>query len=446
MNNELKVAVDKVFSDAKNAGVKCEVIGVESESSSTSFENKKMDEFSTGKSLSLGVRFVKGQKECFFSTESTKPEDLERLTKQQLEAIDYSKENPNLTLAKANNDSLDELDIYSTESPSQEEKIERIKSLDDAVWSCDERVKNVRGTGISESLHTLSFLDSDQNLMSYNKSSYGIWTQLLAQDGDSLASGSYSQTKYEYEDLMPNEFAIKTVKERALGLLNSTTPETGDYPVVIDRRAFSSILGLIIPMLKADNVDKGLSLFGDSMGQKISSGILQIEDNPSSLKGMGSRPFDGEGKASKKTLLVGDGVINAFLSNQEYSEKMNIPNTHNASRAGNGRVGISPSNILMRSGTLATTAIKAMKPKLIEIQNIMGLHAGFNDASGDFSFQAEGYMYEMGVKTAALQNFVVSGNIKDLLMKIEDVGAGLLDNGSSIVCPDVLIRSLKIVS
>lgn len=446
MNNELQAAVETVYKQAKDAGVQCEILGLESESTSTSFEDKKMSEFSTGKSLSLGVRFIKGDKECFFSTESVEPGDLEKLCKQQLEAIDYSKENPNLVLSKASPEGSRELDIYYTESPSQEEITERVKSLDDALWSCDERVKNVRGTGISEGHHNFYFVDADQNQMNYKKSSYGIWTELLAKDGESLASGGYSQSKFDYEDLYSNQILVKKVTDRTLGLLNSKSPETGSYPVVIDRKAFASILGLIIPMLKADNVDKGLSLFGDSVGEKISSGILQIEDDPLSLKGMGARPFDGEGLESKKNALIKDGVLQGFLSNQEYSKKMNIPNTHNASRAGNGRVGIAPSNIIMRSGTLATTAIKAMKPKLIEIQNIMGLHAGFNEVSGDFSFQAEGYLYEMGERVAGLQNFVVSGNIKDLLKKIEDVGAGMLDTGSSIVCPDVLISSLKIIS
>lgn len=445
MNNTLQQSIDTVYKAAKNAGIKAEVVAMESDSSSLSYENKKLDELSTGVSLGIGVRFIKDNKECFFSTESLDTSDLEILCEQQIEALDYSKENPNIQLGNFHSIENDfEIDVPT--AITNEQKADRILELDEALWSCDQRVKNIRGTGFSESRFTAFLFDSEQKNISYSKTSYGIWSEMLAQEGESLASGRYGQSKYDFDDLDSNEMLVKKVKDRSIGLLGAKSPETGSYPVVFDRKAFASILGLIIPMLKADTVDKGLSLFGDKVGEKIATGILHIEDNPMSLKGMGARPFDGEGSPSQKNILVGDGKLNCFLSNKEYADKMGIENTCNASRAGNGQVGISPSNILMRSGTLATSAIRAMKPKLVEVQNIMGLHAGFNSISGDFSFQAEGHLYEMGQMICPLQNFVVSGNIKDLLLKIEDVGAGLLDTGSSIVCPDVLVSSLKVVS
>jgi PmbA protein len=370
---------------------------------------------------------------------------MESLCRQQTEALHLAKSNPELQASHFTTEAFEELEIYHDNSLKTEDKIEKVKQLDEAIWTCDPRVKNVRGTGFSESTTEISLYDKDATCINYKKTSYSLYSEILAQEGESLASGRYGQTKYSFDELNDVSTITKKVKDNTLGLLNAKSPKTGDYPVVFNRKAFSSILGLLVPMLQADQVHKGFSLFGDSLGEKIATGILQLEDQPLSLVAMGARPFDGEGMPSKKTLLIKDGVLDSFLSNKEYAQKMGIQNTHNASRAGNAKIGISSSNIIMRPGTLATTAIKAMKPKLIEVQNIMGLHAGFNEVSGDFSFQAEGYLYENGERTTGLQNFVVAGNLKDLFLKIEDLGASLLDTGSRIVCPDVLVSSLKVI-
>ena len=445
MNNLSKEAIEKAYSVAKEKQLNCEIIEIVSSSSSIQYEDKKLQELSVGDNLHLGIRLFSEDKEVFFSTESMNAKDMDSLCRQQAEALELAKSNSELQASQFSHENFESLDIYHDSSLTTEDKIDRVKQLDEAIWSCDPRVKNVRGTGFGESTTEVSLYDKDATRLNYKKTSYSMYSEILAQEGESLASGRYGQTKYDFEELNDIQSITKKVKDNTLGLLNAQTPKTGDYPVVINRKAFSSILGLLIPMLQADQVHKGFSLYEKSLGEKVATGLLQLEDHPLSLVAMGARPFDGEGLPSQKTMLIKDGVLESFLSNKEYAKKMGIKNTHNASRAGNAKIGISYSNVIMRPGTLATSAIKAMKPKLIEVQNIMGLHAGFNEVSGDFSFQAEGYMYENGERITGLQNFVVAGNLKDLFNKIEDLGASLLDTGSRIVCPDVLISSLKII-
>ncbi|MEC9283956.1 MAG: metallopeptidase TldD-related protein [Bdellovibrionota bacterium] len=440
-NNE---SIEFLYDLAKKDSIEIEVVQIDGKSNSVTFLEKKLEEISIGEDFSLGVRLVKDQKEVFFSSESSKKEDLENLFKQQAEALQYAKPNDNIVL----NDKIEasgEINAFFPEQVSSEQKVERTKELEELLWDCDENLKKVRETSFSESYSEVTLHNKLGDSSSYQKSYYSISSELLGEKDGKRASGHFSFTSHDYEDMISNEMFVERIKKHSLGLLGAKSPETGDYPIVFERKAFASLLSLVLPMLNADTVDQGFSLFDKKQGEKIASGLLHIENDPSYYKGLGRKPFDGEGNPTKKHCIIQDGVLNSFFSNNEYSKKLGIDNTHTASRSGNGRVGISPSNIVVRSGTLATTAIKAMKPSLIEIVRLNGLHAGFNSVTGDFSFQAEGFLYDFGNLVNPLQDFLVAGNIKDILMGIEDLGANVIDNGGSIICPDVLISSLKII-
>ena len=61
----------------------------------------------------------------------------------------------------------------------------------------------------------------------------------------------------------------------------------------------------------------------------------------------------------------------------------------------------------------------------VVVTEFMGLHAGANPVTLDFSLQALGLWVEEGEVRHAVENFAVSGNLLELLQAVEAVGDDL---------------------
>jgi PmbA protein len=81
---------------------------------------------------------------------------------------------------------------------------------------------------------------------------------------------------------------------------------------------------------------------------------------------------------------------------------------------------------------------------MIYVTDFTGYHAGFQHGSGSFSFQSEGELWENGKKVKALCNFVVAGSIDEMLKGLEKVSSRLSPKSSSVIAPDLLIKSLSV--
>jgi PmbA protein len=126
-------------------------------------------------------------------------------------------------------------------------------------------------------------------------------------------------------------------------------------------------------------------------------------------------------------VVVEKGVFKTFLHNRETAEALGQENTGHGARNYRGVLGVAPSNLYLEPlGNLAFT-------EGVLITEFMGLHAGANPVSLDFSLQALGLWVEEGEVRYAVENFAVSGNLLELLQGIEGVGSDW--TGSSGVRP-----------
>src|SRR5206468_6147551 len=64
---------------------------------------------------------------------------------------------------------------------------------------------------------------------------------------------------------------------------------------------------------------------------------------------LGSRPFDGEGLPTRRTVLVGEGTLQSYLLDTYSARKLGMTSTHHASRDGAG-VGVGTTNLMLLPG------------------------------------------------------------------------------------------------
>jgi len=114
--------------------------------------------------------------------------------------------------------------------------------------------------------------------------------------------------------------------------------------------------------------------------------------------------------------MVEKGIFKTFLHNAETARALGQENTGHAFRTYRGILDVAPTNLYLEPvGNLRLE-------KGVLVTEFMGLHAGANPVSLDFSLQALGLWVEEGEVRYAVENFAVAGNLLELLQAIEAVG------------------------
>jgi PmbA protein len=197
--------------------------------------------------------------------------------------------------------------------------------------------------------------------------------------------------------------------------------------------------------LSAREVHDDKSILKGKLNQQVGSAKFTLIDDPLDTRGTSVRPFDDEGAVSQKTVIFENGVLKNYLTNLEYAKKMNLPHTASASRSPKSSLDISATNLIVPLGASSLDDLLKRHDKVVHLRKITGgLHAGYNDATGDFSLPGEAILYVKGVSQGPVDQFVFSGNILDLLRDVEDLSNEYnFDEASSIISPHILIKSLS---
>src|SRR5260221_11187241 len=94
--------------------------------------------------------------------------------------------------------------------------------------------------------------------------------------------------------------------------LNPRKAQSARVPVVYDRRVSGGLIGHLASAINGRAVARGTSVLKDKMGAKIFADGIRILDNPLRKRGLGSRPCDAEGLATKRLAVIDDGVRPAW--------------------------------------------------------------------------------------------------------------------------------------
>jgi len=220
----------------------------------------------------------------------------------------------------------------------------------------------------------------------------------------------------------------------AVERLNPKKAANGRVPVIYDRRVSSGLVGHLAGAINGRGVARGTSFLKDSMGQQIFAKGIRILANPHRKRGLGSRPFDGEGLPTKRRAIIDDGVLTTWLLDLASARQLKLAPT------GNGSQG-SPSNFYLEKGKLSPDALIADIKSGLYITDLIGF--GVNGVTGDYSRGAAGFLIEKGEITRPVSEITIAGNLKDMLMGIEAVGADAYNYGAKTT-GSVLVNRMKV--
>lgn len=435
----LKQNFETLNKQAQTDGVKLELLVSGGEKLGIKFSRKKMDSFENTQSRVAGVRVIHGGNQGYAYTENLSLESLMRTYKDALaNAKTVVSSGGEVSLVKPMQ--TQDMNLFNPESVEMDKKINIARQLEDECFNKDKRVEAVPYSQFAEASSFTRILNSEGLDKEFKQSYYIGYTYPLLKEGESSKTGSDFFITRKFADINV-EKVVNNCLRKAAQLLNAQPLETGRYAVVIDRDEMPTILAMLSSYFSAKKVDEGKSLLGGKLGQKIVSDKLTLKDDPFFAGSMAVRPFDDEGAPSQVTSLIEKGVLKNYLTNLEYAAKMKLPHTAHAARSPASEMSISPSTLIVEKGSAQLEDMLKAFDKVIHLTKFTaGLHAGFKDTTGDFSMPAEGLLYENGKLVGPVEQFVMAGNILQLLGDIELLGHEWGNPAQGRVAPDILFK------
>ena len=373
----------------------------------------------------LGLRVIREGKTGFSFTSDLSPAGVDEATSQALVNCRNISEDPYQCLPKPGN-SYEKLDIYDPgiREATVEQKIELARTMELAARSFDRRVKVIESSTYQDGEALVAIVNSHGMELSYRGSFCGVYLALAASEGDDSQTGFALDYTLKFDRLKPDEVGREAAR-RAVRMLGAAPVATRRAAVVLEPYVATGFLGLIAPALTGEAVQKGRSLFAGKLGERVASSKLTAIDDGALPGGIASAPFDGEGVATSRTVLIEKGILQGYLYNTYTAARDGVQSTGNGVRnsfKGSPEVGIT--NFFFEAGTEPVEKLLSQIKSGIYVTEVMGMHTA-NPISGDFSVGVAGLLIENGELTSPVRGMAIGGNILDFLANVDGVGNDL---------------------
>jgi len=166
----------------------------------------------------------------------------------------------------------------------------------------------------------------------------------------------------------------------------------------------------------------------ERLGERVFAPGVTIVDDPLRLRGLRSRPFDGEGVRVSLQELVSNGMLNQWIAESASARQLGIEPTGHAGRGVGGAPGATPSNLYLEAGVRSRDELLASVPEAILVVELIG--QGVNPVTGDYSRGAAGFWVEGGEIRFPVEEVTIAGNLLDIFKGIVSIGRDVLVRGS----------------
>ena len=389
-------------------------------------------EYNRDKDLSVTVYL--GQRSGNASTSDFSPTAMAATVEAALAIARFTAEDPCAGLADRDRLATEfpDLELHHAWPLNADEAVELARQTEAAAFAADGRITNSEGASVSCQEGHFIFATSDGFLGGYASSRHSISCAVIAGEGEGMQREGWYDCRRAPEDLDGAEDIGREAARRAIGRLGARKIPTCRAPVLFIAPVALTLMGNFTYAISGGALYRKASFLLDSIGQSIFPAHVQIVDDPTLLRGLGSSAFDNEGVATVRRELVRDGVLQGYLLSSYSARKLGMASTGNAGGS---------HNLLVSGGggTLAQMA-RRMGRGLV-VTELLG--SGVNYVTGDYSRGAAGFWVEDGELAWPVEEVTIAGNLRDMFHNIVAIGDDVLPR-SAKRCGSILIESMKI--
>lgn len=408
--------------------------------------NGKVDRVSSGQPRSVSLRVWIGDKVAGTYGTDLSNDGLVRLVDQALEIAPLLDPTPEAALADAATMAREFPDLQLADPHadvlSVDEKISRAQQAEELAMAADPAITVSGGASWSDGAMSSVLADTRGFVGRRDETWVSSHVEVIADDENHRKrNGAWYSVARFLEDLERPEEIAAIAADRALRQRGAGPIATEKLPVVFDPYMAASLWSAFFGAISGAAIERGSSYLQESLDQQVASPLVTLIDDPFLARGLGSRPFDGEGAQVRKTAFIEDGTLKSFALNSYHARRLKMKPTGHASRPTQGAPGEAPSNLYVAPGSASPQEIIAGVKRGFYCQSMMGF--GFNAVTGDFSRGASGFLIEDGKLTRPVTEVTLSSNYKEMLNAIDAVGSDLRHD-RAVCSPTIRVAAMTL--
>jgi PmbA protein len=449
-----QMASDTLTRALKAGATDAEAVIYEGDEFSALVRLGQVEQLKESGSRAIGLRVFLGQRVASTSSSDLSPDGLARLIDGAISLASITSEDPFAGLPEPEEFGQLEGDQHlyfdDVNAMPPAERIEIARRTEAAALAYDTRIQNSRGGDFDTATSHKIMLNSRGFFGEYRRSYCGFSVSPIAQDANGNMQRDYWYSNARTTTLLEDPEAIgREAARRAIERLGACRIPTQRATVVFGTELASSIIGTIFDAVNGDSIYRNASFLSGMLGEQIAGenitviddGTLIFDQGNTKIAGFGTRPFDGEGLPTRRTVLVERGILKNYVLNTYTARKLNMKSTGNASRGLAGNPGIGAGNFFLEPGTITPRELLADIRSGLFVTETMG--HGVNLVTGDYSVGASGLWIENGEFAYPVEEITIAGNLKDMYRNISAIGNDLLFRGAS-ASPTIRIEGMTI--
>jgi PmbA protein len=386
----------------------------------------EVESLTSAESLGVGIRVITGNRQGFASCGTFDEAVVIETLAEARDNASFGEPDELFGLAEPDGVPEPPVELWREDLVSfpADRKVALALELERAVIGRDPRVTGVRTAAYGDSLAEVAIATST-GIASYGRAtSCQLSVSALAVSGPETRIGG-GVSAGRSPDELDLDVAASDAVDRAVRLFGAVKPPSQRLTVVFEPRLAAVLLGIAGGTLTGERVLKGRSPFADRVGERIASPLVTLVDDPTDQRSFGAVPFDGEGLATRRNVLLEQGVLRGFLHNTYSGRRAGTASTGSAVRGYASTPGVGCQALALAPGEGTLDELIGAVDRGLLVQSLTGLHSGVNPVSGDFSVGAEGLMIRGGALAEPVREVTIASTLQRLLLDIRAVGADL---------------------
>jgi PmbA protein len=441
-NGEALDRLNDLIAEARRLGADAaDAIYVESASLGISYRMKKLEDVERSESLDVGLRAFVGRRQAISSTTDLRPASLKALAERVVGMAKTAPEDKYCGLADRAMlaTQFPALDLEDAGEPGAE-RLKVLAAAAEGAALAVEGVTNSEGASASWGRSGVALATSDGFAGAYGGTSQSVSVSVLAGEGTNMERDYEFTSARHASDLGDAEAVGRKAAELALRRLNPRKAKTAAVPIIYDPRVSTSLLGHFAGAINGASIARGVSFLKDRMGEAVFAAGIRVIDDPHIVRGLRSKPFDGEGVANAKRALVEDGRLTTWMLDSTAGRQLGLASTGHAARGTGGPPSPAATNLYMEAGTLTPAELMADIKQGFYVTELIGM--GVNGVTGDYSRGASGFWIENGEIAYPVNEITIAGNLRDMLARLTPANDLVFRYGTNV--PTVRIEGMTI--
>ncbi|KMW59282.1 TldE protein [Candidatus Rhodobacter oscarellae] len=435
----------RLLDAATKAGAEAaDAIAVDGSSISIDVREGKLEQAERSEGVDIGLRVLIGQRQACVSASDTSDTTIATMAERAVAMAREAPEDPHIGLAEAGDLATDwDLATLNLADPAPEpspQELEDMALRAEAAAMAVPGITKMDGVGAGHGQRRVHLAASNGFSGGYGRTSTSLSCVAITGDGTEMERDYYGDMRLHRADLESAEEIGRLAAERTVARAGARKPPTGAFPVLYDERIASGLIGHLLQAINGTAIGRGASWLRDAMGAQVLPAGLSLTEDPLRPRTAGSRPFDGEGFASRASAIVEDGVLQRWTLDLATARKLGLDSTANASRSTSSPPSPSLTNVALTQGTQTKEALLAEMGTGLLVTSMIG--SSINPTTGDYSRGASGFWIENGEIAYPVNECTIAGNLREMLRSI--IPANDARTHLSRVVPSLLVEGLTL--